>query len=934
MSQLTGNITGTNFICSGTTSNITFTGFNGVEPYTFHYSVDGGPTQSITTIGGNSVSLTNTFTNAGTTVYNLISVQDASMNMQSVNYSHAVLVNPLPNVNAGADQTVCLGQAVNLIGSGANTYSWSNGIVNGIPFTLTVGISIFNVTGTDNNGCVASDVVNITVLPPPSPEPVVIDSADADGGAITVNTCNTCSYLWDGAINTPNLTNIQAGIYNLVLEDSNTGCTGSYSYTVPESTITGGSNISATMDIFTPTVCFYAQSSVQFSAMNGTPPYTFTYSVNSGPNQTISTTSSSNSVVLNTIEMLDGLTNYNLISVIDSQSNSLTVLSSGDVFVEQPMFVDIGPDKTICEGTDAVFNVTSNANNTYQWQINGINVSSIFTSQLGVGLYEISVFATSSFGCFGSDNMILNIVPNFVQEPVVVIDSAFCEGGNLTINNPDMSFTYQWTTGQNSGINLVNVPVGSYILNMSNSTTGCSGAFTYNIVQSTLPLSCGEITGFVTYDSDENCQISSGDSPINYRLIVANPGNHTTITDQNGFYSFTLPIGNYTITEVFNSLDFGNFCNPSYSVEILNNEDSIGGNNFFDTLVGTVDFQAGIYVTGVVPGFPFYVYPSYSSINPNSTLINTQAWIVIPQGVSLVTWDYPHTQVNDTIYFNVGNFQNFGSILNFVASNVNLGQLVTFCTGITVQNQEVQVANNVNCMSRIVTGSFDPNDKRTFINGVQNDSTILLTDETLDYVVRFQNTGTGPAQDIYVLDTISPNLDFNTFEFVSTSHNCIVSVLEGKVLKFSFPQIFLPDSNANEPESHGYFHYRIKQNPANVLGDVIKNTAYIYFDFNEAVVTNTTFDSIIELNTESIPEKQLLNFNVYPNPNSGEFTVNLNNNGETYFLQVIDITGKIIYSESTTKEKVKVNLRDKNRGIYFVKIKMADKNLSTKLIVH
>ncbi|MES2799402.1 MAG: choice-of-anchor I family protein [Bacteroidota bacterium] len=73
-----------------------------------------------------------------------------------------LVVNALPTVDAGVDFTVC--EEVNnvtLNGSGAASYSWSNGVVNGVPFTQSVGTTNFTVTGTDANGCIDTDVITV-----------------------------------------------------------------------------------------------------------------------------------------------------------------------------------------------------------------------------------------------------------------------------------------------------------------------------------------------------------------------------------------------------------------------------------------------------------------------------------------------------------------------------------------------------------------------------------------------------------------------------------------------------------------------------------------------------------------------------------------------------------------------------------------------------
>ena len=68
---------------------------------------------------------------------------------------------------------------------------------------------------------------------------------------------------------------------------------------------------------------------------------------------------------------------------------------------------------------------------------------------------------------------------------------------------------------------------------------------------------------------------------------------------------------------------------------------------------------------------------------------------------------------------------------------------------------------------------------------------------------------------------------------------------------FIFNNIQLPDSNVNEPASHGFVKFKINQRANNPLGTVIENKAGIYFDFNEAVITNSTHHVLGENFVES-----------------------------------------------------------------------------------
>ena len=89
-----------------------------------------------------------------------------SMNGATTTQSQTITVNPLPTVNAGQDQTVFAGTQVTLSGSGATSYTWNNGVSNGVPFTANT-TTTYTVTG-NTNGCTGTDQVLVTVLPAPT----------------------------------------------------------------------------------------------------------------------------------------------------------------------------------------------------------------------------------------------------------------------------------------------------------------------------------------------------------------------------------------------------------------------------------------------------------------------------------------------------------------------------------------------------------------------------------------------------------------------------------------------------------------------------------------------------------------------------------------------------------------------------------------------
>ncbi len=142
-------------------------------------------------------------------------------------------------------------------------------------------------------------------------------------------------------------------------------------------------------------------------------------------------------------------------------------------------------------------------------------------------------------------------------------------------------------------------------------------------------------------------------------------------------------------------------------------------------------------------------------------------------------------------------------------------------------------------------GSFDPNDKNPYPTGTGPNFEIEPNTD-LDYHIRFQNTGTDTAFTVVIRDTISPHLDINSIQPGASSHSYEFDLIGDGAIKFTFNDILLPDSNINEPASHGFVKFRINQEQDVAPGTIINNTAFIYFDFNEPIQTNNVFHTIIK----------------------------------------------------------------------------------------
>jgi uncharacterized repeat protein (TIGR01451 family) len=173
---------------------------------------------------------------------------------------------------------------------------------------------------------------------------------------------------------------------------------------------------------------------------------------------------------------------------------------------------------------------------------------------------------------------------------------------------------------------------------------------------------------------------------------------------------------------------------------------------------------------------------------------------------------------------------------------VNNGDSVFSTAIITPVAGDLTPADDTATVRQIVQGSYDPNDK------AENAGLISLSQiaagDYINYVIRFQNTGTDLAFNITVRDTLDTKLDWSSFEMVGSSHPYLLEINDDNRLAWTFNNILLPDSNVNEPGSHGYIAYRIKPKSTLNNGDVMRNKASIYFDFNLPVVTNETVTTV------------------------------------------------------------------------------------------
>ena len=265
--------------------------------------------------------------------------------------------------------------------------------------------------------------------------------------------------------------------------------------------------------------------------------------------------------------------------------------------------------------------------------------------------------------------------------------------------------------------------------------------------------------------------------------------------------------------------------------------------------------------------------------------------------------------------------------------SVQLGQLLTNSVSISPTSGDINLLNNVSSSSQIIIGSYDPNDKMES-RGNQILHSAFTSNDYLIYTIRFENTGTASAVNVRVEDVLDAKLDESSIRMLDASHAYTLE-RTGAGLKWYFDNIQLPISVANSTIGKGYITFKVKPKPGFAVGDIVPNTANIYFDYNPAIVTNTfTTEFVAALAVTTFTESNIM---MYPNPAKNQVTISLDNTNEIIAnVNVIDMLGKQVIRLNKVNESTNsIDLSNLNAGIYFIEIETQNKLVvKRKLIVN
>jgi Ig-like domain CHU_C associated/Secretion system C-terminal sorting domain len=507
-------------------------------------SICPGQTVTLNAIGNNTFSWSNgvingqAFVPLNTQTYKVIATTSNGCKDSAFK---TVAINPTPNVtinSSSATGIVCAGTSVTLSGGGANTYSWTGGILDGVPFTPTTTTN-YIVTATDLNGCSNSMAQLITVNSLPT---ITINSIPASGlvcaGApVTLTASGASTYAWTGGItNAQAFTPTSTVAYTVTATDAN-GCIKTASKTI---SITSLPVLSITAVPANATVC--SGSNISLFG-NGASTYTWSGGITNGT--AFSPTATATYVLTGTGANGCSATLNQTVNVRSLPIVSVNVLPA---------------NATVCGGSTVT--LTGSGANTYVWS-GGVNNGIPFFPSSTTTYF---LTATDSNVCSSTVTKTITVNPS----PAITISSnpvngITCSGSLVTLTGTGAN-TYAWNNGISNGVPFVSTNSGNYVLTATGNNGCVSKDSIFIFVESPL--------NFATTVS--NTTITAIQSGASYQWIncttnsvIANQTNQSYTATQNGSYAVIVSKGACSDTSAcvsISNIGLKSIDNPTASV--------------------------------------------------------------------------------------------------------------------------------------------------------------------------------------------------------------------------------------------------------------------------------------------------------------------------------------------------------------------------------
>jgi PKD repeat protein len=578
-------VTPSTAICIGGSTTLTASGAN-------NYSWN--PATGLNTTTGATVTASPTLT----TTYTITGTNTATN--CSATISTTVTVNPLPVVNAGADQTLC-NQPIPTTLTGTpigGTWSGQNITTSGV-FTPS-GTGVFPVvyTFTNANNCTAKDTATVTVINP------TIASAGLDS-TVCLNSSNVqlngtpTGGTWSGSVlvsASGMFTPTQTGAFNLIYSYGTGTC-------LKLDTMVMNVNPLPNLSIAPASPAYCVGQSVNLIASGAS---NYSWSPASGLNTTTGATVTANPTIT---------TNYTVTA--SNSSTGCSATGSVTVTVHPLPIVNAGQDSVLCNQPISATLTGTPIGGT--WSGQNITTGGVFTPN-GTGSFPVVYTYTDGNSCTNKDTAIVSVVnPSVVNAGN---DTAVCfNSGNVQLNPTPTGGTWSGTTLVSASGLFTPSQAGTFNLIYSYGSGTCLRKDT--LVFIVYPLPNVTVTAAATICDGNNITLNAngantyswnpatGLNTATGATVIASPNTTTTYT-VTGTNTATNCTNTATTTITVNPLP--NITNPD-TVQIICSDDSIA-------IYLQADVLGTTYTWSATNNSNLSIYP----LNGNSNSILIPSW--------------------------------------------------------------------------------------------------------------------------------------------------------------------------------------------------------------------------------------------------------------------------------------------------------------------
>ncbi|WP_191858697.1 T9SS type A sorting domain-containing protein [Hanstruepera ponticola] len=436
------------------------------------------------------------------------------------------------------------------------------------------------------------------------------------------------------------------------------------------------------------------------------------------------------------------------------------------------------------------------------------------------------------------------------------------------------------------------------------------------------------VQGETTFDSNnDGCDVSDiAMQNVNYN-ITSNSINDSFISNTDGTFTLYIDSGSHTIAPNFENPEYYS-ASPSSLTVNFPSDTSPFVQDFCVTANGSYhDLEVAVLpLEGARPGFDTDYKIVYK--NKGTTTLSGSVDLTFQDDImdfvsatpsqdaqtgGMLSWNF-----TDLAPFEVREIT-FTMGLNAPTDTppVNGDDILVYEASVNHSETDETPDDNTAVFNQTVVNSFDPNDK-TCLKG--DYITPEEVGKYVDYLIRFENTGTASAVNIVVKDDIDiTKYDLSTLVPLHASHDFFARIKDqgnDHYIEFIFEDINLPFDDAN---NDGYVAFKIKTLETLVLGDSFDNNAEIYFDYNFPIITDeaTTTVAALSIDEFGFADNGMV---LYPNPTTN--ILNLESKQPIEHVTIFDISGRTVQEIAVlgTKHKLEISTEKLIPMTYFVKI--------------